>query len=313
MPNLLFPEIDPYDTDFLPVSGGHRIYYEQCGAVKGIPIVYLHGGPGSCVHPKHRRIFDPKAHRVILFDQRGCGRSEPHASVSNNRTADLVADLERLRRHLGIEAWWLFGGSWGSTLALCYALEHSRHVLGMLLRGVFTLRRQELDWFYNGGVRRFRPELYDAFVRAIPGTGTDNIARYHQAIFGPDPGLARTAEAAWTKWELANGAERDNSDRLQKLTDRRFVSAFARIEVHYFQNGAFLPTDGYVLSECHRLAGIPTTIIQGENDMICPPDTAWDLAARIPGARHITANAAGHDLWEPGILTALRAALDDIR
>lgn len=306
---LLHPPLEPYDTGYLDVTDGHRLYYEQSGSPGGRPVVVLHGGPGGGSNPTMRRFHDPGSHRIVLFDQRGCGRSTPRASIEANTTWHLVADMERLRVHLGIERWQLFGGSWGSTLALAYALTCPDRVTGMVLRGIFLLRRAELDWFYQSGARWLFPDAYARLADALPEAERgDVLAAYHRRVTSPDLAVALAAARAWTTWESTTLALVTDADRQLMFPDEGEALAFARIECHYFVNGGFFARDGWLLEEAPRLAHIPAILVQGRYDVVTPPQSAFDLAARLPRARLQLVADAGHAMTEPGIVAALVAA-----
>ena len=307
----LYPPLDPFDQRMVEVGGGHSLYVEQCGNPEGLPVVVLHGGPGGGCSPMMRRFFDPTRWRVVLFDQRGCGRSRPHASVAHNTTWDLVDDIERLRTLLGIERWALFGGSWGATLALVYAIAHPVRVAHMILRGVFLMERRELDWFYAGGAGAFWPDQWARFVEPIPEAERgDLIAAYHRRLFGTPPHEQLRYARAWAAWEnaLASVGARGQSGE----PGGEYARAFARLENHYFTHRGFLPHDGWIRDNIAPMADVPGDIVQGRYDMICPPLSAHLLARAWPRARLTYAPFAGHALSEPGIAEALVAATDAV-
>lgn len=307
----LYPAIDPFDQRVLDVGNGHRIYVEQCGAKDGLPVIVLHGGPGGGCSPAMRRYFNPKVFRVILFDQRGCGRSRPHASVSNNTTWDLVEDIERIRTTLGIDRAILFGGSWGATLALVYALTHPERVRHMVLRGVFLMTKAELDWFYGGGAGQFWPEPWARFSDLVPeDEREDLIAAYAKRLFCGDLRTETRFAQAWSAWENALASVYSNGNGGEAPGE--YARAFARLENHYFINRGFLEHDGWILKNVHRLHGTPGVIVQGRYDMICPPRRAWELAQAWPDADLRMVRNAGHALSEPGISAELVRAMDDI-
>ena len=308
----LYPPIEPFDRQMMDVSEGHSIYVEQSGNPGGLPVVVLHGGPGGGCSPAMRRYFDPRIYRIVLFDQRGCGRSRPHASVEANTTWHLIADIEHIRRALGIERWIVFGGSWGATLALIYAEAHPAPVRHLVLRGVFTMTRSELDWFYDGGAGRFWPETWAAFQRPIPEDERDDmIAAYHRRLFSGDRDEEVRHGKAWAAWENAlatvgsRGAGGDSPPE--------YARAFARLENHYFTHGGFLERDGQIYDDIHRIAGIPGTIVQGRLDMICPPAAAHRLARLWDAAELRMIPLAGHALSEPGISAELVRVMDRLR
>lgn len=287
----------------MEMSDGHRVFVEQSGCVKGKPVVLLHGGPGGGCSPSMRRYFDPDIYRSVLFDQRGCGKSTPFASVENNTTWDLVADIERIRERLGIEKWVVFGGSWGATLALLYAQTHPERVEALVLRGVFTMTKSELDWFYNGGAAQFWPEAWAEFSDLIPEPEqNDMIKAYRTRIFGKDEKQAGVYAQAWTRWE--NTLAVFNSNGRGGAPGPRFAKAFARIENHYFSNAGFVD-EGQILRDMHRIADIPGYIVQGRFDMICPPHTAYKLHKAWPKSELRMVKAAGHAMSEPGIAAEL--------
>jgi proline iminopeptidase len=307
--DLLFPEIDPYATGFLETDG-HRIYWEACGNPQGTPAVFLHGGPGGGCTPAHRRLFDPARYNVVLFDQRGCGRSTPHASLENNTTWDLVADIEALRTKIGAEKWLVFGGSWGSTLALAYAQTHPERVSALVLRGIFTLRRAELLWFYQEGASWLFPDKWEGFLAPIPPEERgDLIAAYHRRLTGTDRAKQIEAARAWSLWEHQTITLLPNPDYLLQTENDDYALAFARIENHYFVNKGFFE-EGQLIAKAPLLAGIPGVIIQGRYDVCTPARTAWDLHRAWPEAEFVLVQDAGHAWSEAGIRRALRAALD---
>lgn len=309
---FLYPPIDPFDQRVIDMRDGHRIYVEQCGNPDGIPVVVLHGGPGGGCSPAMRRYFDPSAFRVILFDQRGCGRSRPHASVLQNTTWHLVNDIEVIRKELGISRWICFGGSWGATLALVYAITYPDRVAHMVLRGVFLMTRAELDWFYGGGAGAFFPELWSRFVNAIPQDERgDLIAAYHRRLFSGNVMEETRFGRIWANWE--NALASIHNDGPLGESPAEYARAFARLENHYFHNGGFLEEDGWILRERARIKNIPATIIQGRYDMICPPVSAWKLAQGWESCDLRIIPFAGHALSEPGISEGLVRAMDGLR
>jgi len=305
----LYPPIEPYMRGRLSVPGGHEIYYEQCGNPDGIPALTLHGGPGGGSNPTMRRCHDPSLYRIVLFDQRGCGRSEPHASLEANTTWDLVADMERLRTHLGIERWQLFGGSWGSTLALAYAETHPERVTALILRGIFLLRRSELTWFYQQGASWIFPEAFEAYQAQIPPEERgDMIAAYYKRLTHPDRRVQIAAAQAWSVWEASTLSLLEDPERIRQFADEIYALAFARIECHYFVNGGFFARDGELLEKAHRIAHIPGVIVHGRYDVCTPVKNAWDLKRAWPIAELRIVPDAGHALVEPGIAHELIAA-----
>ena len=310
--DYLYPPIEPFDQRVIEVTEGHRIYVEQCGNPLGVPVLVLHGGPGGGCSPAMRRYFDPEHYRVVLFDQRGCGRSRPHASVEANTTWHLLGDIERIRADLGIDRFILFGGSWGATLALIYAISHPERVAAMVLRGVFLMTQAELDWFYGGGAGAFYPELWARFLSVIPEEERqDLIGAYHRRLFSGVLGEETRAARAWAGWE--NALASVQGDGAAGDGPAEYARAFARLENHYFLNGGFLEQDGWILANAARIADIPATIVQGRFDMICPPVNAFRLAQALPKARLHMIPLAGHALSEPGISEALVYAMNILR
>jgi proline iminopeptidase len=313
-PRTLYPEITPYETGFLEVDPPHRIHYELSGNPHGQPAVFLHGGPGSGTGPRMRRFFDPHHYRIVLFDQRGCGRSTPHAELERNTTWDLVADMERLRERLGIERWLVFGGSWGSTLALAYAQRHPRRVSALVLRGIFLMRRWELEWFYQEGCSAIFPDHWEDYLAPIPPVErADLISAYHRRLTGPDRAVRVAAARAWATWEARTSFLRENPDYVAAFEDDDRALAFARIESHYFVNGGFFECDGQLLRDAHRLHAIPGTIVQGRYDVVCPPKSAWDLHRAWPHAELRIVPDAGHAAFEAGTTHELVTATDGYR
>ncbi|WP_420327135.1 prolyl aminopeptidase [Mameliella sp.] len=307
----LYPAIDPFDQRMLDVGDGHRIYVEQCGNPEGQPVIVLHGGPGGGCSPAMRRYFDPRHYRVILFDQRGCGRSRPHASVVANTTWNLVADIETIRAELEIDRAVVFGGSWGATLALIYAISHPEAVSQLVLRGVFLMTRTELDWFYGGGAGQFWPEPWARFADMVPEDERgDLIGAYHKRLFSGDLRTETRFAQAWSSWENALASVYSNG--IGGEAPGEYARAFARLENHYFINAGFLDEDGWILNNIGRLADVPGVIVQGRYDMICPPRRAWDLAQAWPGADLRMIRNAGHALSEPGISAELVRVMDDL-
>ncbi len=309
---FLYPPIDPFDQRMLDVGDGHRICVEQCGHPDGIPVVVLHGGPGGGCSQAMRRYFDPAVYRVILFDQRGCGRSRPHACVEANTTWHLVADIERIRQVLGIGRWIVFGGSWGATLGLIYAQTHPDRVAHLVLRGVFLMTLAELDWFYGGGAGRFWPDLWARFSEVIPeNERTDMIGAYHRRLFSGDMMLETRFARVWAGWENALASIEHEGPIGESPAD--YARAFARLENHYFVNDGFLEEDGHILRRMHRIAHIPASIVQGRYDMVCPPISAWRLAEGWARAEIKMVPVAGHALSEPGISAELVRVTDGLR
>lgn len=305
----LYPEIEPYDSGQLQVSPLHRLYYEQCGNPAGKPVVFLHGGPGAGCNPKCRRFFDPARYRIVLFDQRGCGRSTPHAELTDNTTWHLVQDIELLRSHLGIERWQVFGGSWGATLALAYAEKHPERVSELVLRGIFMLRRWELEWFYQRGCDALFPDAWEEYLRPIPPAERgDLMSAYHRRLTGSDPQLRLAAARAWATWEGATSFLLQDGAHIAASGEDEFALAFARIENHYFVHGGFFDDDGQLLREVARIRDIPAVIVQGRYDVVCPLRSAWDLHRAWPEADLRIVADAGHSAFEPGITHELIGA-----
>ncbi|MGE0418250.1 MAG: prolyl aminopeptidase [Acetobacteraceae bacterium] len=308
----LFPEIGPYESGYLPLSGSHVMYWEQVGNPRGQPVLFLHGGPGAGAGAVHRRFFDPNYWRVAIFDQRGSGRSRPLGSLHDNTTPDLVADIEHLRRHLGIERWLLFGGSWGSTLALAYAQAYPERVVGCVLRGIFLGRRQEVDWFLHGIATIF-PDAHAQFVGFLPDSEQDDIlGAYLRRLTDPDPGVHLPAARAWSIYEGTCSTLLPSPDTVTSFAQDRTALGLARIEAHYFAHDLFLPPGG-LLAHMDRIRQIPAEIVQGRYDIVCPPSTAFDLAAAWPSARLTIIPDAGHSALEGGIRRALVAAVERFR
>jgi proline iminopeptidase len=301
-----YPETEPYRRGRLHVSRLHEIYFEECGNPRGKPAVVLHGGPGGGISPFLRRMHDPARYRIILFDQRGCGNSTPHACLEDNTTWDLVADMEKLRRHLAIERWQVLGGSWGSTLAMAYAQNHASHVSELILRGIFTVREKELKWFYGGGAGHLFPEAYERFLAPIPMAERDDvIAAYYRRIIGDDEDERLSCAKAWSQWEGATLSLLPDLAREASFAAPRFALAFAAIECHYFYHKGFFAHDGDLLGNVPAMAHLPGVIIQGRYDVVTPPETALELARRWPLARLEIVNDAGHTATEPGLTDAL--------
>ena len=309
---VLFPEIDPYVTGRLTVDSPHTLYWEACGSAGGVPVVFLHGGPGGGCLPHHRRYFDPAFWRIVLVDQRGAGRSTPVAEVEGNTTQALVADLERLRAHLHIDRWLVFGGSWGSTLALAYAEAHPERCLGLVLRGIFLARRTEIDWFMHG-MRHVFPEAWRAFSGFLPeAERADLLGNYVRRLVDRDPAVHLPAAHAWDRYEGACSTLLPASDPAPKFDSDAAALAIARIEAHYFVHGAFL-ADGALLAGLPRIRHLPCTIVQGRYDIVCPPVTADTLARGWPEAEYIVVPDAGHSVREPGITRELVAAVERMK
>ena len=307
----LYPQIEPFASGMLKVSELHTLYYEQSGNPHGKPAVFVHGGPGGGTSPKCRRFFDPAVYRIVLFDQRGCGKSTPHAELSGNTTWDLVADMERLREHLTIERWQVFGGSWGSTLALAYAQTHADRVTELVLRGIFMLRRQELEWFYQQGCSMLYPDAWESYLAAIPEVERgDLMSAYHRRLTSADPQVRVAAARAWSVWEGATSFLWQDPSHMESSAEDEFALAFARIECHYFVHGGFFEHDDQLLRNIDCVRHIPAVIVQGRYDVVCPLRSAWDLHRAWPEADLRIVQDAGHSAFEPGNLHQLLEATD---
>jgi proline iminopeptidase len=313
---VLYPEIEPYRTGRLDVGDGHELYFEEIGNRNGKPVVFLHGGPGGGTEPKHRRYFDPKAYRIVLFDQRGCGRSTPFASLENNTTWDLVSDIEKLRAHLDIERWQVFGGSWGSTLALSYAETHPSRVTELVLRGIFLLRREEIRWFYQDGASWIFPDAWHEYLTHIPEAERGDLLRaYHKRLTSSEETVRRAAAKVWSVWEGRTSCLIPNSELIARTAGDDFSLAFARIECHYFVHDGWLTNGRELLAPANvaKLRRIPGVIVQGRYDVVCPAKSAWDLHTAWPEADLRIVPDAGHAASEPGIVHELVSATDRFR
>lgn len=307
----LYPEIDAYRTFRLRVSAVHELYVEESGNPAGKPVVFLHGGPGGGSDPRYRRFFDPARYRIVMFDQRGCGRSTPHACLDENTTWDLVADLERIRTHLGIERWMVFGGSWGSTLALAYAETHPARVTALVLRGIFLLRAREVAWFYQEGASWLFPDAWEPYREAIPEAERgDFLSAYHRRLTGSDRAVQLACARAWSVWEGSTSRLVVDPEMIRRCAQDVFALAFARIECHYFVNRGFFEVDGQLLRDVDRIRHIPAVIVQGRYDVVCPLQSAWDLHRAWPESQLVVVPDAGHSAHEPGITRALVEATD---
>jgi proline iminopeptidase len=307
----LFAENEPFASGWMPTDGPHEIFYEECGRRDGKPCVILHGGPGGAINPTMRRFFDPAKWRMALFDQRGCGKSRPNASLEDNTTWALIEDIERLREHLGIEKWCVFGGSWGSTLALAYAITHPERVESLVLRGVFLLTERELGWFYQDGASFLFPDAWARFCAPIPEAERgDMIGAYHKRLTHHDRRIQAEAAAAWSQWEGDTISIRGPEARPSKFNEIDFAIAFARIECHFFANGGFFPQPNWILANADKLRRIPGWIVQGRFDVVTPMESAWKLKGAWPEARFEVVWDAGHASTEPGIVDALVRATD---
>lgn len=306
-----YPAIDPYQTHRLRVSDLHELYVEESGNPAGKPVVFVHGGPGGGVEPWHRQFFNPQKYRIVMFDQRGCGRSTPHAELRENTTWDLVADMEKIRALLGIERWVVFGGSWGSTLGLTYAETHPERCIALVLRGIFLLRKAEVDWFYQEGASWIYPDAWEHYVNAIPAAERgDFVSAYYRRLTDADPTIRRAAARAWSIWEGSTSKLFPSGDMVARFGEDRFAEAFARIECHYFVNKGFFERDDQLLANIDRVRKIPAVIIQGRYDVVCPMRSAWDLHRAWPEADFQVVADAGHAASEQGILDRLVAATD---
>jgi proline iminopeptidase len=312
----LYDEIEPYDSGHLRVSAVHDLYYEQCGNPQGKPVVFLHGGPGAGLVADYRRFFDPEAYRVILFDQRGAGRSRPHASLEANTTWDLVQDIEQLRGHFSINQWLVFGGSWGSTLALAYAETHPERVSGLVLRGIFLCRPEECRWFYEDGqgASTIFPDRWEEYIRIIPESERGEIIQaYHRRLTSEVESLRMEAARAWSKWEASALKLIQDQKLIDDFTEPEKALALARIECHYFMNNCFFDTDNYLLEHINRIRHLRGVIVHGRYDIICPFKSAWDLHKAWPESTLNIIPDAGHSVFEPGITDALINATDSFR
>lgn len=310
----LYPALEPYKTAMIQVSDLHEVYHEESGNPRGKPAIFVHGGPGGGTLPDYRRYFDPEAYRIILFDQRGCGKSRPHASLEENTTWDLVADMERIRTRLEIESWLVFGGSWGSTLSLAYAQTHPERVTALVLRGIFLLRPSEIRWFYQEGANAIYPDAWETYLEPIPVEERhDMVAAYHRRLTSADPAIRMQAARAWSIWEGSTSKLIPDPDLVDKFGGDEFAEAFARIECHYFVNGGFMKHPDQLLNGVDRIRNLPAVIVQGRYDVVCPMTTAWDLHRRWPEAEFEVIRDAGHSAGEPGIVDALVRATDRFR
>ncbi|ETL79374.1 prolyl aminopeptidase, variant 1, partial [Phytophthora nicotianae] len=304
---FLYPAIQPFNTGTLQVSPVHELYYEECGNPYGKPVIMVHGGPGAGCSASMRRYHDPRVYRIILLDQRGSGRSKPHASLEDNTTWHLVEDMEKLRRHLGIDKWQVFGGSWGSTLSISYAVTHPTRVTELVLRGIFHLRKLEIDFYYQHGANFIYPDRWEAYRDAIPEEERgDFVKAYHKRLTSDDPKVRIPAALAWTTWEKTTSNLIPPSDAADKSMDEaKFAEAFARIENHYFVNKGFFPNDEFLNENAYKIRHIPTVIVQGRYDVVCPMKTAWDFHKAFPEADFRVVQTAGHSAMEPGIAKEL--------
>jgi proline iminopeptidase len=314
MMKTLYDPIEPYQHGMLKVSNIHDIYYEQCGNPNGQPAVFLHGGPGGGLIEKYRSFFDPEAYRIVLFDQRGAGNSVPHASLEENTTWHLVSDIERLRQHLGIEKWMVFGGSWGSTLALTYAQTNPERVSSLVLRGIFLCRPKEIGWFYQEGASAIFPDVWEQYVSVIPEPERGNMLEaYYRRLTSEDESVRLEAARAWSVWEGSTSKLIPDQNLIDDFGEASKALPLARIEAHYFINDAFFETDNYLLENVDKIRHIPAVIVQGRYDVVCPMMSAWELHRAWPEAEFIVVGDAGHSATELGITSALVDATDRFR
>jgi proline iminopeptidase len=307
-----YPDIEPFATGYLPVGGPHQVYYEQCGNPKGAPVVFLHGGPGAGASPVHRRFFDPKHYHIIVFDQRGAGRSKPLGEITDNTTLHLIADLEKLRSHLGIDRWVVFGGSWGSTLAIAYAEAHADRCKALVLRGIFLCRKSEIDWFLYG-MRAFAPEIWREFTDYLPAAERrDLLTNYYKRLIDPDPKVHMPAARKWSVYEGTCCTLLPSPETVESFAQDTVALGIARMEAHYFINDIFLPEDS-LLKNVGKIRHIPAVIVQGRYDLVCPIETADELHRAWPEAEYTVVADAGHSAMEPGIRSALIEATDKFR
>ena len=306
----LYPKIKPYDSGFLN-DDQHQVYFEQCGNPDGKPAIFLHGGPGGGGSEDVRRFFNPDLYRIIIFDQRGCGRSKPHGCLENNTTWHLVSDIENLKEKLGIEKWLVFGGSWGSTLSLAYAQAHPKSVSELVLRGIFLLRKEELHWFYQDGASRIFPEAWSGFLDIIDEDKRNNLmSSYHEIFKSDDKEKRLKAAIAWSKWEAATSSLAYKPSLVEEFSNPEFALAFALIENHYFVNKGWFKTENQIIDNIDIIRSIPAVIVQGRYDVVCPMKTAWELSEAWPEAELIVAPASGHTAFEKEITHALISATD---
>ena len=303
----LYPSIEPFNTFALPVSALHSLYVEESGNPAGHPVLFFHGGPGGGTDPTHRRYFDPAHYRIILFDQRGCGRSTPHAELRDNTTWDLVNDAEKIREHLGIDRWHVFGGSWGSTLSLAYAVTHPQRVRSLTLRGIFLIRRAEIQFFYQEGTSWIFPDAFAEYLKPIPvAERNDLVTAYYKRLTSGDAAIESEAARAWSVWEGSTSKLIPDDGLISRTAGDVFARALARIECHYFVNNGFFAHDGWLLDAAkQKLQGIPIVIVQGRYDVVCPAKSAWDLKQAVPSADLVIVKDAGHSAGEVGIIDAL--------
>jgi proline iminopeptidase len=302
----LYPKIEPYNTFRLKVSNLHEIFIEESGNPKGKAMIFLHGGPGGGIEPVYRQYFNPEKWRIIIFDQRGCGKSTPHAELKENTTWDLVTDIEKIREDLVIGKWVVFGGSWGSTLSLAYAISHPKRCKGLILRGIFMLRKKEIDWFYQQGTSHIYPEAWNDYLKPIPKNERDDmLTAYYKRLTSSNESIRIEAAKAWSTWEASTSKLLPSEEYLHHFEDAKVAEAFARIECHYFKNSGFFKTDEWLLENVDKIRHIPAVIIQGRYDMVCPMVSAWELHLALPEANLEIIHDAGHSMTEKGITAKL--------
>ena len=302
MKNFLYPKIKPYNKFYLNVSKIHTLYVEEAGNPNGKPVIFLHGGPGGGIEQIYRQFFNPKEWRIILFDQRGCGKSIPHSEIKENTTWDLVDDIEKIRKYLNIDKWVVFGGSWGSTLALSYSITHPNSCKALILRGIFLLRKLEIDWFYQEGCSYIFPDAWEKYIKVIPQNERhDFVKAYYKRLTSNDFEIRKSAALAWSKWEASTSYLIPNNKSLHNFDEIKNADAFARIECHYFINGGFFETDSWLLENASRLKKIPGVIIQGRYDVVCPMKSAWELHKKVPHFDLCIVKDSGHSMLEKGI------------
>ena len=302
----LYPEIEPYNQFDLKVSDLHTIHVEESGNINGKPVIFLHGGPGGGIEPVYRQYFDPEKWRIIVFDQRGCGQSTPHAELQENTTWDLIADIEKIRQHLEIDKWVVFGGSWGSTLTLSYAITHPDRCKALVLRGIFMIRKKEINWFYQDGTSNIYPDAWEHYLRPIPEDERhDLVAAYYKRLTSNDDSVRIEAAKAWSIWEASTSKLIQSEESIHAFEDAKVAEAFARIECHYFTNRGFFDTDEWLLENVDKIRHIPTVIVQGRYDVVCPMISAWELHRAFPEADFEIVQDAGHSMTEKGIAAKL--------
>ena len=309
---VLYPKINPHNTGMLKVSGLHTLFWERSGNPQGQPVIVIHGGPGGGSQESYRQYFNPEKFDIIQFDQRGCGKSTPYAELRENNTQNSVNDIESLREHLAIEQWHVFGGSWGSTLSLIYAQNHPERALSLILRGIFMCRKSELHWFYQQGASHIFPDAFEPYSNHIPEDERHElIEAYYRRLTHEDIEVRRAAAKEWTRWEMATSRLFPDPEYLEKADDLDFAVAFARIECHYFINGIFVE-DGHILNNTHKIKNIPTVIVQGRYDMVCPTISAWELHKMLPSSKLLIVGDAGHSMGEVSIARELVKATNEI-